>query len=197
MSRVTRNQEAGPYATNDDFRRIFSADVDRYYQLAFILTADPERAEQAFVAAVEDCVKSNQVFKEWAHSWAKRMVIQRASRLVHRPAHADLPSAFIFSDQEEKREPKDSKDHFDLSSVLSLESFERFVFVVTVLERYSDHECAQLLDCLAIEVRQARAKAFEQLAHSKRAKESTVLHRNPDRFEEDLALSAGDQAVLQ
>ncbi len=194
MSRLTRNQEAGQYATDDDFRRVFSANVDGYYQLAFILTADDERAEQAFVAAVEDCVKSHHVLKEWAHSWAKRVVIQRANRLVQsRPASAGPLPAFIFSD--EKRGRDNNKNHFDLKSVLSLEPFKRFIFVLTVLERYSDHECALLLDCMAIEVRRARAEALEQLATSNRGSEIAVLHRKPDTLRQDLELSENQGAA--
>jgi hypothetical protein len=50
MSRL-RNQE-GRYATIDDFRQVFTGNLDGLYQLAFLLTVDPEKAEQAFVAAI-------------------------------------------------------------------------------------------------------------------------------------------------
>ena len=52
--------------------------------------------------------------------------------------------------------------------MLALEPFERFVFVMSVLERYSDKECALLLGCLALDVRQARANGLEKLANSVR-----------------------------
>jgi len=47
-----------------------------------------------------------------------------------------------------------------------LQNFERFVFVLCVLERYRDHECALLLGCSASEVREARTQAIEELAQS-------------------------------
>lgn len=43
--------------------------------------------------------------------------------------------------------------------------FERFVFVLCVLERYREHECALLLGCSDSEVREARAQAIGQFAN--------------------------------
>jgi DNA-directed RNA polymerase specialized sigma24 family protein len=48
--------------------------------------------------------------------------------------------------------------------VLGLADFERFVFVLCVLERYREHECALLLGCSASEVREARSQAIQELA---------------------------------
>ena len=50
--------------------------------------------------------------------------------------------------------------------MLGLADFERFVFVLCVLERYREHECALLLGCSASEVRDARTRAIEELASS-------------------------------
>jgi hypothetical protein len=51
-----------------------------------------------------------------------------------------------------------------ISSVFALEDFERFVFVITVLERYSEHRCALLLSSSIRDVRNARIRATEQIA---------------------------------
>jgi DNA-directed RNA polymerase specialized sigma24 family protein len=51
-----------------------------------------------------------------------------------------------------------------VGAVLGLADFERFVFVLCVLERYREHECALLLNCSASEVREARTQAIEELA---------------------------------
>jgi len=59
-----------------------------------------------------------------------------------------------------------SGGHFDLETVLGLGDFERFVFVMSVLENYSHHECALLLGCSVFEIRQARLRALEELASS-------------------------------
>src|SRR4051812_33156522 len=71
-----------PYAKCEDFRRLFVEKVDSLYQLCFLLTTDPDKAEQYLLAGLDDCVKSHQVFREWAHTWAKRTLIQNAVRGV-------------------------------------------------------------------------------------------------------------------
>src|SRR5271156_5570600 len=76
-----------PYASCTDFRQVFDEDMNSLYQLAFLLTADHEKAEQCFVSGLDDVVKGNPVFKEWARSWARRAVILNAMRAINpRPA---------------------------------------------------------------------------------------------------------------
>jgi hypothetical protein len=50
-----------------------------------------------------------------------------------------------------------------IRSVLALEDFERFVFVITVLEGYSEHQCALLLNASLRDVQNARTQATEQI----------------------------------
>ena len=159
------NSETNKYAGAEDFRQVFSDDRDVLYRLSLLLTGDHERAEQCFVAGIEDSVNTNRVFKEWARTWAKRTIIQNAiSALNPRPrqhAMSALPEnvveigASVPSIQD--RDP-------EISSVLALEDFERFVFVMTVLEGRSEHECALLLDSSLRDVRNARIWATEQIA---------------------------------
>lgn len=59
-----------------------------------------------------------------------------------------------------------SGGHFAMDAVLGLEDFERFVFVISVLEHYSEHDCGLLLGCSAREVREARGRAVEELMDS-------------------------------
>src|SRR5258708_35297021 len=82
MPEQQRSPTAGETASTDDFRRIFDENMSSLYLLAFLLTADHGRAEQCFVSGLEDAVGSNPVFKEWAHSWARRVIIQNAVRLI-------------------------------------------------------------------------------------------------------------------
>jgi DNA-directed RNA polymerase specialized sigma24 family protein len=51
----------------------------------------------------------------------------------------------------------------EIAAVARLEPFERFVYVMTVLERYSDHECSILLGCARRDVLAARTRALQQL----------------------------------
>jgi len=158
--------ETDRYASREDFRRIFTEDLDELYQLSFLLTRDPQKAERCFVGGLEDCVAGNSVFREWARSWAKRAIIQNAIReLKPRPNPSNsLTSAAIFLgiDQHSSGPP----NHFEIDAVFGLEDPERFVFVMSVLEHYSEHDCALLLGCSVLEVRTAHAHALNDLTHS-------------------------------
>jgi hypothetical protein len=52
----------------------------------------------------------------------------------------------------------------NLARVLGLNAFERFVFVMSVLEAYSNQECSLLLGCLRRDVANARTLAITRLA---------------------------------
>jgi hypothetical protein len=56
-----------------------------------------------------------------------------------------------------------SVEQVEIATVLALEPFERFVYVITVLERYSEQECSVLLGCARQDVVAARTRAFEQI----------------------------------
>jgi len=156
----TQNIEstATPYASNGDFCRIFCEETDSLYGLSFLLTADREKAQQAVVCGLEDSVAGNPVFKEWAHSWARRAIIQNAVRLINpRFVAADPLSGFNGGDETPTFHPA------GMAAVLNLAPFERFVFVMSILEQYSDHECSILLDCSRREVIAARSRALQQI----------------------------------
>jgi DNA-directed RNA polymerase specialized sigma24 family protein len=149
------------YATCQDFLRVFDEDMRELYQLSLLLTGDPEKGKRCFVTGMEDCAKENRVFREWARTWAKRVIVQNAIReLQPRPSHSGsfALAATAFS---QKNGPI---GHFDVDAVLGLADFERCVFVLCVLERYREHECALLLGCAASEVREARTQAIQELA---------------------------------
>jgi hypothetical protein len=158
-----RKIESGPYATREDFINVFREGMSGFYRLSFLLTGDHEKAKRCLVAGVEDCVKENRVFREWARSWAKRIIVQNAIReLKPRPnLRRSSPVATVFP-----QNPASSgyDEHFDVDALLALEDFERFVFVMTVLENYSHYECALLLGCSVFEIREGRVHALEELA---------------------------------
>src|SRR5438128_3293058 len=82
--------KADEHATSEDFRKLFTEDMTGLYLLSLLLTANHEKAEQCFVAGVEDTVKGNPVFKEWAHSWAKRTIQQIAEYTKHEVTESKL-----------------------------------------------------------------------------------------------------------
>ena len=155
------------YATREDFRRIVDEDLKGLYQLSFLLTGDHQKGQRCFVAGIEDCAKENRVFREWARVWAKRVIVENAIRELqprrcHSGSSALLPTVFSHNQQS-----RGASGHFDVDAVLELADFQRFVFVLCVLERYREHECALLLGCSASEVRKARTQAIEELAKSR------------------------------
>jgi DNA-directed RNA polymerase specialized sigma24 family protein len=161
-----RKNEVNPYATREDFGRVFSEERNELYQLSFLLTRDRKKAEQCLVSGLEDCVKGNPVFREWARSWAKRTIIQNAIReLKPRPGRYDSSSSTTISSHIGQM-LNGPAGHFEIDAVLALEDFKRFVFVMSILEHYSQHDCALLLGCSLLEIREALPRALEELAHS-------------------------------
>ena len=159
-ARPLTEQNSAAHAVAADFCRIFQQDMDRLYLLSFLLTADETMAEACFVDGLENSAKSPRVFKEWAHAWARRMVIQNAIHML-RPQ------------PDESVVPKRGTDlrianTVEIRALVELPAFERFVLVMSVLETYSDQECALLLDCTRGEVVSARVRALRQLGSAAR-----------------------------
>jgi DNA-directed RNA polymerase specialized sigma24 family protein len=150
-----------PYASSTDFRQIFDEDMNSLYLLSFLLTADREQAEQCFVSGLEDAAEGNPVFKEWARSWARRVIIVNAVRVINpRPMKENGRSSSAMDSSNGKTPPG---EQLEIAAVLALEPFERFVFVMTVLERYSDQDCSLLLGCARRDVVAARTRALQQI----------------------------------
>jgi hypothetical protein len=154
-------QSTNGYATVEDFRRVFTEDMDELYQLSFLLTANHHKAEQCFVAGLEESVNSSRVFKEWARSWAKRVIIQNAIREL-KPSHPIASSSSSVAPYS-NGEPPNQGQHFRLDGILGLADFDRFVFVISVLEHYSERDCAMLLSCSPRQVAEARIRGLERL----------------------------------
>jgi hypothetical protein len=51
------------------------------------------------------------------------------------------------------------------AAIVALRAFERFVFVMSVLERQSDEDCSSLLGCSRRDIRIARTMAVQCLAN--------------------------------
>jgi DNA-directed RNA polymerase specialized sigma24 family protein len=165
LKRIHSENAEAQYASCEDFRRIFEKDLHGLYQLAFLLTGDQQKAERCFVAGLEDCVKESHVFREWARTWAKRVIVQNAIRELHPQSSHSNSSAHVPTVFSPNQLLSDPGGDFDKDAVADLANFERFVFVLCVLERYREHECALLLSCSDSEVREARAQAIVQFAN--------------------------------
>jgi DNA-directed RNA polymerase specialized sigma24 family protein len=159
-TRISENAE-NQYATAEEFLRVFDEDLNPLYQLSFLLTGDHQKGETCFVAAIERCANETRVFRQWARAWAKRVIVQSAIRELQPRLSSKSSPRSVFSLNHQSSSPS---RHFDAGAVLRLEDFERFVFVMCVLERYRESECALLLGCSAFQVREACTRAIQALA---------------------------------
>ena len=158
MSEAKPSRSPALHASSDDFRRVFHDEADSLYRPAFLLTADHEKAQQCFVSGLEDSANGSAVFKDWAHSWARRTIIQNAVRaIIPRPMEEYAPSSF------DGCGTTPAAEQLETAAVLRLEPFERFVYVMSVLERYSDLDCSVLLGCARRAVIAARVRGLQQI----------------------------------
>jgi hypothetical protein len=146
------------YILPGNFCEVFEAAMPGLYLLALLLTGGQEKAETCFVAGLEDCAAGSPVFKEWARSWAKRTIIKRAIGMMSPVVASEQRNPSNHNPSETERKGA------GYSSIMRLAPFERFVFVITVLERYSDQESSLLLDCTRKDVADARIRAIQQLS---------------------------------
>src|SRR5215470_5068202 len=136
-------ERATEYATCKDFRQIFTEDMAGLHLLAHLLTADLTKAEQCFVAGLDDSIRGNQVFKQWARAWSKRAIIQNAVKLT---APAVGQGAAIEEKPTQAQSGAPAENPL-VALVMKWTPFERFVFVMSVLEGYSVRECSAMLSC--------------------------------------------------
>ena len=156
----SKTSAADAYASVADFRDALLSNMNRLYLLAYLLTGDHERAERCFVAGIDDCINRDSVFKEWAQSCARRAIIKNAIQMISLWPEVHKQIFNRSHDRPVRRPDIDNPVH----NVAQLEPFERCVFVISVLERYSVQECSVLLKSTRGEVAKARQSAFEHLA---------------------------------
>ena len=145
------------YAATVDFCDIFINDTKHLYLLAFLLTANHQESEQCFVSTVEEAFKGQAVFKEWVRSWLRRTLIENAIEIV-------LPASARNGREQEfwnAWQPGTQRE-CEIDTVTKLASFERFVFVMSILERYSIWDCSLMLGCSMKKVVQARMRALHR-----------------------------------
>jgi hypothetical protein len=136
-------------------------DLQSLYLLSFLLTANHHKAGQCLVSAIGECAEEIGFFT----GSARRAVIKHAIRfIVPAPEHADDVSRISLKG----RAP--GADNVPFAAIFLLDAFERFVFVISILERRSDEECASLLRCARRDVMMARVVALQR--HSTTAVQS-------------------------
>jgi hypothetical protein len=159
-----KNTRSNLYATRNDFCHIYVEEMNGLFLLSLLLTADPQKAEQCFLSGFEDSVRNNYVFKERAHSWARRSITLHAIRLLcPRPGEETESNGARLSPLIENV-PVEVQAYPDFARIVALGSFERFVCIMSILEKYSAQECSLLLDCFRRDVINAQATAVRHLA---------------------------------
>lgn len=140
------------------FCEVFQQHTNGFYLLALLLTGDPDLAEQCFLAGLDSCLSGWAVSNERAYYWSKRAIIKSAVRIMVPASAGQAKSTSMREEAEIPALPT------DLDPVLSLQAFDRFVFVMSVLERYSNRECAVLLNSSVQQVAAARSRAVLEIA---------------------------------
>jgi DNA-directed RNA polymerase specialized sigma24 family protein len=141
-------------ANRPDFCEVLEQELKPLYLLAFLLTANHKAAEQCFDATVEQALNEPADFKDRVRSYIKRSLIRNAIVMLSPPSAPD-----------EKRDlwtavPHKAVGDDEIGGVTQLPPLERFVFVMSVLERCSDGECSLLLGCSTRNVAKARMRAL-------------------------------------
>lgn len=189
-SEKTSSQQLTPYATRTDFCQIFEKDMHSLYLLSYLLTVDQSLAERCFVRGLDDSAKGNPVFKEWAQAWARRRIIQNAIQMI-RP----LPTGNKAADRNSDRDACAAMIPAEMAGILELPAFERFVFVMSVLEHYSDQECSLLLGCTRADVLAARTRALRQIGNAAESQRA-LMSSNSNEAQSDKSKSAIQLGVI-
>ena len=155
------NQRPIPYATAIDFCRTFTEELHSLYLLSLLLTADNDKAEECLVSAMGECGDGAGVFMEWTSSWARRAILKYAIQMLRPvPEHPDsLPVTRC-------KGLATLAENNPFGTIFALGAFERFVYVMLILEGQSEQECAILLRCSRRDVVIARALALSRLANT-------------------------------
>jgi len=167
-----KNARSNEYAASSDFCRIYVEQMGSLYLLSLLLTSNPQMAERCFLSAFDECVSNNSVFKGRAHLWARRSIIFHSIRLLcPRPNDENESNQTSSSPLNEKapgkipgKIPAEMLAYPHFARIVGLNSFERFVFIMSALEKYSDQECSLLLSCFRRDVINARTSAIRHLA---------------------------------
>ncbi len=166
MNRARQNAASSdPYATVDDFCQVFAVDMGPLYCLSFLLTGSHQKAERCFISALEECIHADHVFKEWVRSKAKRAVVQSAIRMLQ-PRPKERNSSFLPMVGSATNGTRGANPDVMIRSVLALDDFDRVVFVSSILEHYTEYDCALLLACSRRQIQEARARALGRVAQS-------------------------------
>ena len=152
-------ERATPYPTMADFLRAFNEEMHSLYLLSFLLTADHDKAEQCLVSAMGECVDGIGFLMDGARPWTRAAVLKHAIQMI-KPAPEHVGHVSFLTLKRSATPPESNP----FAAILLLDAFERFVFVMSILEERSEQDCAILLRCSRRDVTIARELALTRLA---------------------------------
>jgi hypothetical protein len=125
-----------------DYAEIFLDQMNCLYLLSFLVTADRHLAERCFSKALDEYVEARGGFLEWAKQEGRRAVLRHAVQII-RPVPKETYDRPFYGNAR----PLVSAAHQPFVAITSLGAFERFVFVMSVIEALPQEECAARLNC--------------------------------------------------
>jgi hypothetical protein len=133
-------------------------DAQSLYLLALLLTGNHENAKKCVVTGIDAGQLGGDAFREWAHAWARRVIVRNAVRFIN-------PRVGTAAGRPTSQTPGRVIEHGDrslrLARVLELADFDRFVFVLTIFEGYRLRDSSILLECPAQAILESLAKTTE------------------------------------
>jgi DNA-directed RNA polymerase specialized sigma24 family protein len=183
-TRVLRVASPSRHATKGDFCRIFTEQVGPLYRLALLLTGSSAAAERCFIAALDECVRTQRIAIEKTYFRAKRAVMQNAIRILQLHFSQRRQPLRLIDLFDDSGVPRRVDERCAIGWLLSLPDFDRVVFVMSILEQYSEAACAFLLCCSLEDVRSARSRALMSTANSSASRghsDTRPVHAAPKR----------------
>ena len=153
------------YATVDDIQRLFAAAMNDLFCLAFLLTADADRAEDCLVRSIRECLKNKYILKERLPAWIRDTIVRNGINIVMDiggRSLSDTPRDSIPLVPESSQAILRATDYS--AGILELNTLDRLVYVICILECYTGRQCALLLGRSREKVREARSCALAHIA---------------------------------
>jgi len=153
------------YATAEDVQKLFATAMSDLFCLAFLLTANAEKAEQCLIQSMRQCFEPRPILRKWLGPWARSTVIRNGTRIVRNTKRDSVCATQpeFASRTHATGEPPIGSFAYS-AGILELCDFDRLVYVICVLEHYTVRHCTLLLGRSPAEIREARNRALTRIA---------------------------------
>jgi DNA-directed RNA polymerase specialized sigma24 family protein len=174
------------FATADDFQKLFASEIVDLFRLAFLLTADAEKAEHCVILTIHECLATVDAFKAWLPVLTRNALIRNGIRIVTGIPARSLGKGRLhqpFREVHNSLLRRETSITDESAGILEMSDFDRLVYVLCSLEHYSTRDCAALLGRSRQEVRDAQNRGVGQIVEFERE-----WRRTPDGASTDNCL---------